>query len=61
MTYRELLNFLLKQPDECLDDDVSVFINDNEEFYHGEGVYYHDENDPDFGGILDDNHIVIEC
>lgn len=59
MTGRELLDFLLKQSNESLSMDISLFDNESEEFFHVDNVYIHDENSED-GNVLDNGTIVLE-
>lgn len=60
MTGRNLLYFLATQSAEILDREISCFNNETEEFVPVESVYLHDENDEEFGDVLDHNSIVIE-
>lgn len=59
MTGRELLDFLLKQSDESLSLDISLFDNEWGVFLHIDNVYTHNENGED-GSILNNGTIVLE-
>lgn len=59
MTGRELLDFLLKQSNESLSMDISLFDNESEEFFHIDSVHIHDE-DSERGDVLDNGTIVLE-
>jgi hypothetical protein len=52
MTYAELLKLLLQMSKERLQDNVTIFFDD--EFYGD--VYLHNAND---NGVLDDGHIYL--
>lgn len=45
MTGRELLDFLLKQSNESLSMDISVFDNEYGLFLHIDNIYIYNEND----------------
>jgi len=56
MTYRELIETLQSLPQERLEDDVSIYVSDFDEYYPlGQLSVAHD-----FSDILDPGHIYLE-
>ena len=56
MTYRQLLEVLQAMPQDRLEDDVSVYVCDSDEYYPVEQVSITD----DFSDVLDPGHIYLE-
>lgn len=53
-TYRKLLKKLQQLPDNQLDDDVTVYIKDQDEYIAATGADLCDD------GVLDDGHLFIK-
>jgi hypothetical protein len=55
ITYRELIKFLGNIPAKRLDDNVTVYDNENDEYYPVENTFITKEND-----VLDKGHFVLK-
>jgi len=57
ITYRELQKIMNSMPDNRLDDNISIYLKQTDEYYPIKEILVADQNN----GILDKEHVYLTC